>query len=114
MHSSWRYKVRSYSWPLDGKFEQEMFSLYGAQSYPEHSTSDPWLWSRSQTEPHSTGRRTSNTLFLRSHQNELFNKFFFVFSTVEVLEELTIAGKKNVSGVEVSTQDALLMQTLQS
>lgn len=30
-----------------------------------------------------------------------------------VLDELTVAGEQNISRVEISTQDALLMQTLQ-
>lgn len=40
--------------------------------------------------------------------------FFSTYNTVELLEILTIAGEQNISGIEVSTQDALLMQTLQS
>ena len=46
----WQVTPRNNSW----------FQLT-AHLYLERSTSAPWLWSKSLTEPRSTGRKMSNT-----------------------------------------------------
>lgn len=89
------------------------------KSYREHSTSVPWIWSWSLTEPHSTGWRTSNTPFLWKHYSKLNSNtaqigFFIMWSlTVARFDSLTVASEQNISRVKIPTQDALLMQTLQ-
>lgn len=57
-----RYKVRFAILPLGGR-NKPILSLL-ATLYLEHSTSGPWLCSRSRTEPHSTGQKRSSTLSL--------------------------------------------------